>query len=420
MKKLLYYSILFAVCLSACKKDGIVNYPIETSFTDPNVPLATYKTALTASADGWKMVLTPGKSGLYGGYIKFETTGDSKYVLDNTTAAASTPAASNYTLNIYKTNPSISFSKGSAFAAFALSSALGIDTSFTFKSAKGDTIQLSGNLQGSNLTLIKATKQESDDYLAGKMVTPINTASTINLFRLYYKRFTMGGKNYDLSLNTKTKTVTFNYSNNSVFARFATDYYYNSNGGITLKQAFTDGSNTISSLNALTIDVPNNKATFITGTTTIAVGNFAAPLIADPTAARRFYLNTAISTSWLSYTGFTVDGVTDAYKLSTIPNFNYLLFYPSYQPTYDRLGFMANSALAAYGPAIQTGFSTDGRIGFTYFGAFGTPPAAYATVVNATRDKMIDVLGFYVVQTGPNTYDWVSARDGRSWISFEQ
>ncbi|MGI4022047.1 MAG: DUF4302 domain-containing protein [Janthinobacterium lividum] len=420
MKKLLYYSILFVAFLSACKKDGIDKYPIETSFTDPNVPLATYKTALASSADGWKVILTPAKSGLYGGYIKFETTGDAKFVLDNTVTAAGTPATSNYTLNIYKTNPSISFAKGSAFSAFALNSTLGIDTSFTFKSAKGDTIQLLGNLQGSNLTLIKSTKQESDDYLAGKMATPITIASTINSFKLYYKRFAMGGKNYDLILNTKTKTISFNYSSNGVFTRFASNYYYNSDGGITLKQAFTDGSNTISSLNSLTVDVPNNKATFTTGNaTTIAIANFAAPVIADLAAPRRFYSNPTNGTNWLSYTGFTVDGVTDAYKVTTISNFNYLVYYPNLTAVYDRLGFIVNNAYAAYGPAIQTGITTDGRIVTFFYASYGTPPAVYTTIVNATRDKLVDATGFYVFQTGANTYDWVNAKDGRSWISFE-
>jgi hypothetical protein len=59
-------------------------------------------------------------------------------------------------------------------------------------------------------------------------------------------------------------------------------------------------------------------------------------------------------------------------------------------------------------------FTTDGRIIFRFLGKAGT----LSTSMENTLVRILDTNGFYMVQTGPLSYDMVSVADSRDWITW--
>jgi|GEM_PF-3338609 len=422
--KQIFYLLLIAIIFSSCAKDSIEKYEIEKSFADPSIKLDDLKKQLSTGTDGYKMTIESINGGYYGGYIKFDGTSSAKFLLDNSTVNSTTPLDTKYGISIRQTNSVLSLGSTSSFALLAKSLG-GIDSTFTYKSVSGDTLRLTGDVLGSKITLIKSSKADADEYLAGKMVNTATAFNSLNTFKLYFKRLIVGTKTYDLIINPKYKYITFNYLNGTTFQRFITPFAY-TNNGISLKFPFLDGTTNINSVSNLAIDLVANTATLKAGSTSATITNAAAPLTFDPSAAAKFYANgntlvaaTGTSYSWLSYTGFTVNGVKDYFGVTTITGLNYLSFTPRYNASYDRLGFIVNGAIAAYGPAIPTSIKTNGTIAFTYLGTFGTTPTAYTNIVNNTRIQLCDALGYYVIQTGAAQYDFVNIKDGTTWISWE-
>ncbi|WEK19017.1 MAG: DUF4302 domain-containing protein [Candidatus Pedobacter colombiensis] len=418
MKNIIYLMILFTG-LSACKKDRIVSYEIEKSFQDPTLKFEDFKKAIAAGTDGFQMIIESKSGSICGGYIKFDGAGNAKFVSDNNASNALTPKDTKYSLNVIQTNSVLGFGKSSSFGLFA--AGLAADTSYSYKMSAGDTLKLVGNTSGTNLKLIKVAKKSGDDYLAGGMSTAMSKWPTLNTFKYYFKRFTVSGKTYDIVINSKLKYVTINSLVGTSFKRFTTSYVYSSNG-ITLLQQFVDGTLTVSNLSDLVVSA--NAGTGNAGTNPFTIANASTPLVYDTGAAAAFYAggSTAIFSgivSWVSYTGYTIEGVQDAYGVTTIPGFNYLSFTARYQPTYDRLGFTANLALQAYGPAIPTTIKPNGTIAFSNFGSFGTAAVAIRTIVTNVTNQTVDALGYYVIQSGPNQFDLVNVKDGTIWISFE-
>ena len=135
---------------------------------------------------------------------------------------------------------------------------------------------------------------------------------------------------------------------------------------------------------------------------------------------------------WLSVFGFTVDGVRDAYKITSIPNY-YALAYYAWLGTQSGVNFDAlvffkvNDAYTAllpigqgsYGAAFRPPtFTSDGRIIFTNFGTLGEVPFVEQPAFLNTRNRMLDPNGYYIIQTGDLTFDMVS-RDGKAWITWQ-
>ncbi len=114
--------------------------------------------------------------------------------------------------------------------------------------------------------------------------------------------------------------------------------------------------------------------------------------------------------------------------LHSIPDFMFLVFWPRFGDdagvTYDPAGWVHNDAGT---PSIIFGaqhsdrrmFTANGRVIFTYYGTLvDVLPAEEDPYIN-TASQFLDLMGYYLVQTGPGTYDMVSARDAVAWITWE-
>jgi hypothetical protein len=425
MKKYLYLGIILMTGLAACRKDSITKIPVEKSFSDPDPILKAYQTTIT-SGDGWKAIINPTKNGQingqYSGLFKFESTGDSRYVMDYSVAAAGAPISNKYRLAVVATNPTLTFPGTSAFGTFALNNTLGVDTAYTFKyqSKAGDTVKLVGNNIGTALTLIKATATESTDYLAGKMAAAITTVNNLNKFKYYYKRVTLGGKDFDMIVNSRAKVITFN-SNNGGFQR-VTSYYSHTSTGIVLKDRLTLGTLNVKEITGLTVDLTAFTGAGSFSGTSATITNPATPLVIEAAAPARFVAMTPAN-AWISPTNFTIDGRPDAFGFTTIAGstYQYTIYYPKYFSNADA-SFIVYGAGTTYGPAFNITTPANGTLLMSgNFALQGTSPgAAWVAPVTSYKNQLINASGYYVFQTGATNFDIVSVANGNAWMSLEQ
>lgn len=423
MKRYILYITLVIFGLSACKKESLSKYAIEKSFDDPAIKVEDFKKALAAGTDGFKMIVIPTTSGIIGGYIKFDGTAKAKMLLDNNTANATTPFDHEYTVKVSQLNTVFGLGSTSKFAAFARAKG-GIDTTYTYKYTIGDTLKLVGDVLGTKMNLVKTTKADGDEYLAGKMAKVIAEGNKLSSFEKYFKRLTIGSKSYDMSLNTANKIATFTYANGTTFTSVSTAYFY-TNNSIEFKSPFIDGSTIIPSINNLVVNVAGNTATFSAGTTSATITNVSAPLIVDLTVARRFKATPPKGTWGESYDGFTISGVTDALGVKTIPDFVSIDFYPVLSgATYGGFRFYTETGYYSLFPAFTSVATTDGRLVFTLLGYAGTSTVtATSNIIARTTTIIAQTQGFYVIPTlsesGGVAYDMVNVKDATSWITFE-
>ncbi len=423
MKRNLTYAGICLFALFGCKNGGLTSIEIEKSFEEPSVKLEEFRKILAANPDGYRMMIQPSSGALISGFIKFETSSAAKFVTDNSLANANGLKDVVYKTSVIQTNAALSLGATSSFATIA--AAAGADTAYTYKATTGDTIMLLGNSKATKLSLIKLVKADADSYMAGNLAAVITEFSKFNNFMYYFKRMSVAGKTYDVVLNTRLRFITFNYLDGTTFKSFTTGYTYAQNG-VYLNKRFVDGTTIVSNLTGLSANLTSNTAQGKAGDAAFTVSNSGTPLTYNTTAAATFLAggNTVIAAtnntlSWLSYTGFTVAGVTDAFGVTGILGLNYLSYSPKYNVAYDRLGYIVGGAIAAYGPALVPSVKTNGTIAFTSAGSFGNPAADYTVRVANVRNQFLDALGYYVIQSGPVQFDLVNVRDGSTWISFQ-
>lgn len=433
MKQLLIYSLLLMGLFTACKKD---NDRIFDESPDQRLKekLAEYQEQLSGAPYGWKAFVYPAGGGAYSFYFKFNNANRVQMYSDFDPTSASTLEESSYRLKALQ-QPSLLFDTYSYLHVLAdpdpavnggvRGTGLQSDFEFYFESATPDTIKLVGRFHGSKATLVKATQQEEAAFNSGELGNALQF-NNISRYVTYFKRVTINGTEYEINVNPASRTITLSWLDNTGnIQSFTTNYYYDING-VQFQTPFAAGSQTVTGLTDITWDDNTGILGFdVNGTATTVQGS-GAPLLVDVDAPRRWWQRAVNEDSyWVTFDGFHVDGVDDAYGITNISNFYFLLFWPRYGTSggvnYDLAGFVTinnGSASISYGPAFtEPTFTDDGRIIFPYLGVLGTvPPTAVTPVVN-TRNKFRDPAGFYLVQTGADSYDMVSA-DGRAWISW--
>lgn len=419
MKKLILLSVTALLAFSACKKDEHIfdKSPDERV----NESLKGYKQTLVQSEHGWKAFLFPKNGGGYTFMMKFNTEGSVSMTMDFNDESLNTPEESTYRLRALEA-PALVFDTYSPYMHllsnpdnFQSPTAYETDFEFIFKEAKGDTIKLRGVHYENELVLVKATSEDD-----AKLKKAHEVFGNMNSITTYFKDLDVDGQKFQITYSTQLpRNINFSYVENNVVKMFSTSYYFNENG-LQLTESFNTGKSVISGLNFTGYDETEQVVSLTTSSGksgTIKGGT--EPLHYDVNVAKEFYNNPPNGSYWISTGGFTIDGVQDAYNVNSIPGFNFLLFWPKYNPAYSRLGYIVNGGWAPYGPAPIAKFTEDGLISFTSAGSFGTPPASIKPIVDKVTAKWMDASGYYVIKTGTKTYDLVSAKDAKAWISLE-
>lgn len=308
---------------------------------------------------------------------------------------------------------------------------LGLQSDFEFffsDSTLSDTIRLTGRVNGSKAILTKATQEEAQAYTGGNFNVTLFTGF-LQKIPQYFKEFTINGRPYDLTINPNTRKVTFTWLDDQGNVHSFSSTFYYSLRGIELVQAFgADNSLITGFYNPAWSEATHTVTADLGENTTVSVEGVINPVAVDKDAARRWWQRMIDEDGyWVSLTGFRVNGVDDAYGLTDIRNFVALSFFPKYGTsggvTYDLAGYLMDEdgqLTLSFGAAFRAPtFTADGRIRFgAYLGDLGNIPDDALDPYGNTILKMTESSGFYLVQTGDDEYDMVSASDGQSWINW--
>lgn len=424
MKKIILYGlILFG--LAACKKNK--NEPDQRPDERLTAELSAYQAQLSGAQNGWIGYLYPKGGGSYTFKFKFNDKNRVVMYSDIDVTKAATAAESSYRLRATQL-PSLYFDTYNYLHVLSdpdpernpggvEGEGYQSDFEFSFLTKTTDTIKLKGNLNGSSLVLVRATATEGDDYIAKSFANNASIAK-INNFQYYYNKITIGSKEYNFVINTDIHTISF-YYDNSGFKRFTTEYATTANG-MVLRQPFIDGANVVSEFHDITYNLTAGTGELYSGITKLSMSNVATALTFDNTAPAKMFTT---KHDFFSDKGFTIAGVVDAHGITTsIPGFvgiGYVI--NAFTNPLDAMFFYFNGGALRYGPVFNTRLSTDGKMLFVAagFANQGTSPgAAGVTAVNKFAAVLTQTSGFYLFETGTNSYDLVSVSDSKNWIRF--
>lgn len=429
MKNALTYLLFILVSLSGCKKEV---KPLFSQSPDErlNETLTKYQTQLVGAENGWKAFIYPKAGGTYFFYFKFNAQNRVNMYSTFDLTSAVTLKESSYRLKALQ-QPSLIFDTYSYVHILAdpnenvlvranvnggpIGVGLQSDFEFYFDSSTTDTIKLVGRFNGSKAVLVKATQQEANGYNNRSLATGFLFQNIQNYLN-YFKRATIGGTTYEISVNQGIRTITFNWLDpNGNFQTFTTAYYF-SETGINFISPLVNGSQTITGFNNIQWNAATTTLSFsANGQATTVVGS-GQPIKVDVGAAKRWWdFSISQDDAWVSLNGFHVDGVDDAYNVRSLAGYNFMFYYSQYGSGYDWAGIIAATN---YGPALDATFTPDGKVSFKTPGNFGSVPSAASATVTKIRNQYLQPSGYYFVQTSQFSYDMVSALDGKAWISW--
>ncbi|QRR01936.1 DUF4302 domain-containing protein [Dyadobacter sandarakinus] len=432
MKNSLLYFLFIGSVLFGCerKEDTVFE---ETADTRLNAALASYEKQLVEASSGWNAVIYPAGGGSYGFYFKFNNQNRVVMYSDFTDSSAATPKESSYRLKALQT-PALIFDTYSYLHVLADPDAevnggdlgVGLLSDFEFSifpdSVKTDVITLVGRQNKSRLVLTRASEAQAAAYTSGALAKAV-LFNNITKYPTYFKRITLGNTTYEITANATSRTMKLTWLEGATPRNFTTTYYFTS-AGLVFTTPLVNGSQTIAGFSNVTWNANTVQLGFSGGGASGVVASAVKPVAVDAAAPRRWWQAPVASGAyWRSWTGFSVNGVEDAFGISKLTSTKGEYAYVIYQPIsarYDYFGpvFFADNVLDndyAYAPIAS--FTTDGRVIFKEGGGFGMPAPTTGPAAS-TINLLYDASGFYLVQTSPTTYDMVSAKDARAWISW--
>lgn len=429
MRRYLLCLILIITVFTACKKE---DDPVFDQSPDARITatLNKYQQELVNAPYGWKGLIFPKgmPRSVFGFYFKFNDVNRVSMFSDFDASTSTTLKESSYRLKALQ-QPCLLFDTYSYVHLLsdpdgdvnggAYGSGLSSDFEFSLDSISGDTIKLTGRFHKCEAYLVKATQQEQADYISLQRNREFDHMTD---FITYWKRLTAGGKQYDIIINKPGHVITFIWlDENGVRREFVTGFYYTPKG-VAFAPALTDGQLTIAGIENLSWDAANQVIKGTANGEDVTIKGFTQPLAPEKEGPRRWWAQGKGLTYWVAPQGFRSNGVADAFGISNLPGYYFMGFWPQYDGSpYDLLGFVTvedNEAALRYGPAFsEPTFSDEGKINFSYIGYLGEFPADQ-TPITRTRLQLTDASGYYLVQIAPLAWDMVSAKDGRTWITW--
>jgi hypothetical protein len=446
MKYPFIYFVFLLAAFASCKKEDSNAFD-KSPDERVNETLANYQALLSGAENGWRAVVYPTGGGAYSFYFKFNDTNRVMMYSDFDSASASTARESSYRLKSLQ-QPSLIFdtysylhlladpnentiniqSDVNGFRGGMPGQGLQSDFEYAIDTATADSVRLTGRQHGTRAVLVKATPQEAAAYGNGELATPLLQLQNINKILYYFKRLTLGGKTYDVSINDNLKIIAFTWVSNGQVNTFNTTYFYTTDG-ILFSTPFNDGSQTITGFTNINWNESTNTFSVTANNSTGTIAGVNNPIAVDKQAPLRWW-NYAVSygnTYWISLDGFHVNGVDDAYNIKSLQkddwSYLFLIYWPRINTGIDFMGpFFLNAARDSadlfYGTIPRSPTVTaDGRALFREDQLFGTYPESGPAAL--TREQLYNAGGYYFVQTGATSYDMVSAADARIWITWE-
>lgn len=426
--------LMAAVFAGGCRKD---DKSVFSKSPDDriNETLGNYQKALTGSSYGWTAMLTTANGGTYNFYMQFNASNRVFMYSDIDTGTAGNRKESSYRLKALQ-QPSLIFDTYTYIHQLAdpnpnvnggaYGQGLNSDFEFSLDTLTTDSIRLTGRFKGSRMVMKKATQADRDQWASKAVASTMSGFLNLNNIFNYFKQLQYNGVSYEINVDAANHKIRFTWVDAGGAHQTTVPYYYSGNA-LVLATPFTNGSQTISSIANPTWDGANQILNVTVNSSAAAIVGATAPLNPDLNAPLRWW-QTAVRASlyWVSLNGFHVNGVDDAYHVTQIPNYYFLIYWPQFGTsggiTYDLQGFVKNisdTLRLAYGAAYRPpSFTSDGRVIFTIYGTLGMPPPSENAAFVNTTNQMRDPSGYYLVQTSTGTYDMVSAKDAKAWITW--
>lgn len=434
MKRSFLYLLFLTTVFFSCENSDDTVFE-ESADVRLNAALASYEKQLVEAPYGWNAIIYPGGGGSYGFYFKFNDKNRVTMFSDFSADAAAKAKESSYRLKAVQT-PVLIFDTYSYLHILSdpddevnngvRGEGLKSDFEFTIfpDSVKTDVITLVGRKNQSRLVLTKATQAQATAYTNGDMAKGL-LFNNIAKYQTYFKRVTLGGVTYEVTVNQTDRTIKMTWLNGSTPKTFTTGYYFTT-AGVVFISPLVNGSQTITGFSNITWNANTVQVGLSGGGASGIVTSAVKPLSVDLAAAKRWW-QTPIESGgdWRTRDAFHVNGVDDAFKVKDLKyeesEYVFYIYQPGADSRYDLFGpvFYDGDALNliyAHAPAPAT-FTADGRVIFKDYAKLGPVPDSGPAVQSAAL--LYDTNGFYLVQTSETTYDMVSAKDAKAWISWQ-
>lgn len=437
MRNALIYLLFALFILSGCSKDNDTVFD-KTSDERINEFLSKADAALKGAAYGWNARIVTGNGSTFQFYFRFNEGNRVSMYADIDTTSAGTARESSYRLKALQ-QPALIFDTYSYLHILSDpdgdisggedGEGLKADFEFSIDTLAADSILLTGRFNNTKVTLHKATQADVSAWQNGEWRNALAFQYMGRILE-YFKRLPVNGTNYEIQFNQSSRTITFLWTDNTgAIYSFTSPYYYNSKG-IVLVRPLNNGNASITTISSKGWDAVNGvMRVSVNDVVPATISGATKPVKPDLDGPARWWETMAQQDNyWVSLQGFHVNGVDDAFRIRSVPGLAFLLFWPAFGTqagvTYDLQGYVmqAQGGLSLdFGSAwMPPQFTTDGRVIFRIYGTLGDVPSSATTAFNNTNAVMADANGFYLVQTATNRYDMVSAKDARSWITWER
>ncbi|MDH7462695.1 DUF4302 domain-containing protein [Chitinophagaceae bacterium 26-R-25] len=430
MKRFFLYLFVAMAALSSCQKEEKSVFD-QTPDERINAALAKYQADVLSSPNGWKALYQTGTGQTFNFYFTFNNQNRVVMYSDFDTSTTH-PRESSYRIKALQ-QPCLIFDTYSYLHMLAdpnpyvnggnAGDGLKADFEFAIDTVKGDTIKLKGRQNGTELDIIKATKDEADLWTNGEWSRALGLQH-ISDFLTYFKRTTIGGLDVDVEYYHYSKQMVFlTYNSSGIRSATTASFVYSvkSPNGIVFRNPVQIGTATISSLTDMTW--VNGKVNVkINGTTNIAIGEATAPVIVNKSGATSWWSYNITHGYWANL-GFHSNGVDDAFNVQSIPGFYYMAYLPAYdtitKTTYwDWMAYAAvkdNNLIIPSSSSFVPTFLNDGRAIFNTY----KPDSANAPLyVKQTTAALTEPQGFYFVRVNTTTVDMVGVKDAKTWMRW--
>ena len=439
MKKILYIAITLASIVSCRKEKAAFDKDVDDRI---NEQLSNYQSVITGSANGWTATLVTRLGNTYSFYFRFNDSNRVSMYCDFDTTTAGVLKESSYRLKSLQ-QPCLLFDTYSYIHMLAdpdasvnggfYGSGLISDFEFAIDTCTTDSIKLTGRFNGSTAMLRKATAQDRAAWESKQVRSNIVGLGNLGKILNYFKRLTYNGTEYEIQINTVFKTAIITWKDASGTPHSVVTPYFFSATGVQFSIPVVNGGQTITGFTITGFNTTSNTLQVKVNNVDATIAGAIRPVNPDVQAARRWWQwGAAAQSYWYSWDGFHVNGVDDAYNVKTLKTdtseYYYFTYWPGVQPatgaSFDAMipFFYVPSINALdyiYGTAPKANFQSDGRVVFTLLGDLNIGPYPTTGPAFNTKVQLFSTNGYWFVQTGETSYDMVSAKDAKAWITWQ-
>ncbi|MBO9203165.1 MULTISPECIES: DUF4302 domain-containing protein [Niastella] len=438
MKRNILYLIILITAI-ACHKD---KEAFDKDANDRiNEQLGSYQTVITGAANGWMATLITKLGNTYSFYFRFNENNRVFMYCDFDTTTASVLKESSYRLKSLQ-QPCLLFDTYSYVHLLADPDArvnggfygggLLSDFEFSIDTLTTDSVKLTGRFNGSTAILRKASAQDRAAWENKQVRDNMVGLSSLGKILNYFKRLTYNGTEYEIQINNIYKVAIITWKDAAGTVHQVITPYFISTTGIVFTIPVVNGNTTINGFTIIGFNTTTNSIQVRINNSDATIAGAIRPVSPDVQAARRWWQWGADAQSyWYSWNGFHVDGVEDAFNLKSLKTdssqYYYLTYWPGvkpqtgasfdalipfyYIPRIDDIDFI-------YGTAPKPTFQTDGRVTFSLLGDLTVGPYPTSGPAFKTKDQFYNSNGYWFVQTGESSYDMVSAKDAKTWVTW--